>query len=344
MATKIAINGMGRIGRAFLTLAHGRSEIEIIAVNDLGELDNLAYLMKYDTAYGRSSLDVSFKEADGKKYLIVNGKDILVLEEKDPSKLPWKDLGVDIVLEATGLFEKVEKAKMHLDAGAKKVVITAPMKGKVEGIVSESILTGINEDKFDGCQISSNASCTTNSVSPVIQILHETIGIEKAMLSTIHAYTGTQKLVDSPDAKDWRRGRAGAQNIVPSTTGAAIAVTEVITDLKGKFDGLAFRIPTITGSMSDVTFLAKRNTTVEEVNNLLKEAAKSERWNKVFAVTEDLLVSSDIIGQRIASIVDLNLTKVVDGNLVKVCAWYDNEMGYTGALLEHVIKMASFVK
>jgi glyceraldehyde 3-phosphate dehydrogenase len=178
----------------------------------------------------------------------------------------------------------------------------------------------------------------------VIQILHETIGIEKAMLSTIHAYTGTQKLVDAPDAKDWRRGRAGAQNIVPSTTGAAIAVTEVITELKGKFDGLAFRIPVITGSMSDVTFLAKRNTTVEEVNNILKEASKSERWNKVFTVTEDQLVSSDIIGQRIGSIADLGLTKVVDGNLVKVCAWYDNEMGYTGALVEHVVKMASFIK
>ena len=344
MATKIAINGMGRIGRAFLTLAHGHPEIEVVAANDLGELDNLAYLMKYDTAYGRSIFDIGIKEADGKKYLVVNGKDILMLAEKDPAQLPWKDLGIDLVVESTGFFEKVEKAKLHLDAGAKRVVITAPMKGKVDGIVSESILTGINEDKFATCQISSNASCTTNSVSPMIQILHETIGIEKAMLSTIHAYTGTQKLVDAPDAKDWRRGRAGAQNIVPSTTGAAIAVTEVITDLKGKFDGLAFRIPVITGSMSDVTFLAKRNTTVEEVNNILKEAAKSDRWNKVFAVTEDQLVSSDIIGQRIASIVDLGLTKVVDGNLVKVCAWYDNEMGYTGALVEHVVKMASFIK
>jgi glyceraldehyde 3-phosphate dehydrogenase len=345
MAIKIAINGMGRIGRAFLTLAEGHSEIEIVAANDLGDLPNLAYLMKYDTAYGRSSLEIGTKEADGKKYLTVNGKDILMLAEKDPEKLPWKELGIDIVLEATGFFEKYEKAKLHLDAGAKRVVITAPVKGTPpEGVVGASILTGINEDKFATCQISSNASCTTNSVSSIIQILHETIGIEKAMLSTIHAYTATQRLVDAPDAKDWRRGRAGAQNIVPSTTGAAIAVTEVITDLKGKFDGLAFRIPVITGSMSDVTFLAKRNTTVEEINNILKEAAKSERWSKVFAVTEDQLVSSDIIGQRIASIADLGLTKVVDGNLVKVCAWYDNEMGYTGALVEHVVKMASFIK
>jgi len=344
MPIKVAINGMGRIGRAFIALAHERPELEIIAANDLGDLENVAYLMRYDTAYGRSVFDIVTKEADGKKFLVVNGKEIRMLAEKEPGKLPWKDLGVDIVIEATGFFEKVEAAKGHLDAGAKRVVITAPMKGSVEGVVSASILTGINEDKFAGCQISSNASCTTNSVSPMIQILNEAIGIEKAMLSTIHAYTGTQRLVDSPDAKDWRRGRAGSQNIVPSTTGAAIAVTEVITELKGKFDGLAFRIPVITGSMSDVTFLAKRNTTVEEVNKILKEAAATERWNKVFAVTEDQLVSSDIIGQRIASIADLGLTKVVDGNLVKVCAWYDNEMGYTGALVEHVVKMAASIK
>jgi len=344
MAVKIAINGMGRIGRAFLTLAEERSEIEVVAANDLGDLENLAYLMKYDTAYGRSKLPILTKTDGDKKYLMVGSREILMLAEKDPTKLPWKELGIDIVIEATGIFEKVEKAKMHLDAGAKRVVITAPAKGSVEGVVSASILTGINEEKFETCQISSNASCTTNSVSPVIQILHEKIGIEKAMLSTIHAYTGTQKIVDSPDAKDWRRGRASAQNIVPSTTGAAIAVTEVITDLKGKFDGLAFRVPVITGSMSDVTFLAKRNTTIEEINSILKEASKESRWSNVFAVTEDELVSSDIIGERIASIVDLKLTKVVDGNLVKVCAWYDNEMGYTGALLEHVVKMGSFIR
>ncbi|MCX6738793.1 MAG: type I glyceraldehyde-3-phosphate dehydrogenase [Candidatus Parcubacteria bacterium] len=345
MATKIAINGMGRIGRSFLTLALGRSEFDIIAANDLGDLNNVAYLMKYDTAYGRSPFDIEIKEADGKKFLVVNGKEIQMLSEKDPAKLPWKDLGVELVVEATGFFESYEKAKFHLDAGAKRVVITSPVKGTPpEGIVGASILSGINENTFATCQISSNASCTTNSVSPVIQILHETIGIEKAMLSTIHAYTGTQKLVDSPDAKDWRRGRAAAQNIVPSTTGAAIAVTEVITDLKGKFDGIAFRIPVITGSMSDITFLAKRNTTVEEVNSILKEAVKTERWNKVFAVNEEQLVSSDIIGQRIASIADLTLTKVVDGNLVKVCVWYDNEMGYTSALVDHVVKLASFIK
>jgi len=336
---------MGRIGRAFITLALERPEFNIVAANDLGDLTNVAYLMKYDTAYGRSPFEISIKESDGKKFLVVNGKEIQMLSEKDPAKLPWGELGVDLVVEATGFFESYEKAKLHLDAGAKRVVITSPAKGiPPEGIIGASILSGINEEKFATCQISSNASCTTNSVSPVIQILHEAIGIEKAMLSTIHAYTGTQKLVDSPDSKDWRRGRAAAQNIVPSTTGAAIAVTEVITDLKGKFDGMSFRVPTITGSLSDITFLAKRNTTVEEVNSILREAAKSDRWKKIFTVNEEQIVSSDIIGQRIASIADLTLTKVVDGNLVKVCAWYDNEMGYTSALIEHVAKMGSFIK
>lgn len=336
---------MGRIGRSFIALAHGRPELEIVAVNDLGDLANIAYLMKYDTAYGRSPLDIETKEADGKKYLVVNGKDIQFFSEKDPVNLPWRGLGVGLVVEATGFFTKYDKAKVHLDSGAKRVVVTAPVKGEpIEGITSGSILIGINEDKFATCQISSNASCTTNSVTPIVQILHEAIGIEKAMLSTIHAYTATQKIVDSADAKDFRRGRAGAQNIVPSTTGAAEAVTQVITDLQGKFDGLAFRIPTITGSISDVTFVAKRPTTVEEINNILKEAAKTERWNKVFGVTEDPIVSSDIIGQRVASIADLGLTKVVGGDLVKVCAWYDNEMGYTGALLEHIVKMASFIQ
>ena len=342
---KIAINGMGRIGRAFINLAHEYPELDIVAANDLGDLKNIAYLMKYDTAYGRSKFSVDTKESDGKKYLVVDGKEIQMFGEKDQMNLPWKDLGIDLVIEATGFFTSYEKAKVHLDAGAKRVVVTAPVKGEAPaGIVGASILIGINEDKFEKCDISSNASCTTNSVTPVVQILHEKLGIEKAMLSTIHAYTATQKIVDGADAKDFRRGRAGAQNMVPSTTGAAEAVTQVITDLKGKFDGLAFRIPVITGSLSDVTFVAKRDTTVEEVNSILKEASKEDRWKKVFAVTEDPIVSSDVIGNRIASIADLGLTKVVGGNLVKVCAWYDNEMGYTGALVEHVLKMVNFIK
>lgn len=342
---KVAINGLGRIGRAFLKTAHMRDEIEIVAANDLGDLPNLAYLLKYDTAYGRSGLEVETKEeADGKKFIIVNGKRVRIFSEKDPLNLPWGEMGVDIVLESTGFFTTYEKAKVHLDAGAKRVVISAPVKGDApEGIIGATVLMGINEDKLATCQISSNASCTTNSASPVVQILHEALGIEKAMLSTVHGYTATQKLVDSPDAKDFRRGRAGAANIVPSTTGAAEAVTQAIIELEGKFDGLAFRVPVITGSIADITFVAKRHTSVEEVNNILREAAKQDRWKKVFAVTDEPLVSADIVGQHFASIADLGLTKVVMGDLVKVCAWYDNEMGYTAALVEHVVKMGSFL-
>ncbi|OHA83142.1 MAG: type I glyceraldehyde-3-phosphate dehydrogenase [Candidatus Yonathbacteria bacterium RIFOXYC1_FULL_52_10] len=343
MALRVAINGLGRIGRAFLKVGIKREEIEIVAVNDLGDMDNMAYLLKYDSAYGKSGLDVhAEKNEDGSGALVINGKRIAVLQQKDPAQLPWRDLNIDVVVESTGFFESYDKAKLHLDAGAKKVVISAPAKGEpVEGITGATVLMGINDDKLQGCQISSNASCTTNASAPLIQILHEAIGIEKASLSTVHGYTGTQKLVDSPDAKDWRRGRAAAQNIVPSTTGAAIAVTLAIPDLKGKFDGIAIRVPVITGSIADITFIAKRDTTVEEVNAILKAAAQDERWKKVFTVTEEELVSSDIVGSPYASIADLTLTNVVGGNLVKVLAWYDNEMGYTHALVEHVIKTGS---
>ena len=318
----------------FFKLAAERPELEIIAVNDLGDINNLAYLLKYDTAYGKSDLDIEVKDGN----LVVNGKQIAFLSEKDPAMLPWKDLGVDVALESTGFFESYEKAAAHLQAGAKRVVISAPAKG--DPSLGKTVLTGINEDDFKMCQISSNGSCTTNAVSSVAQILSEAIGIKKAMLNTVHAYTATQKIVDSPDAKDWRRGRAGAQNIVPSSTGAAIAVTEVITGLKGLFDGIAMRVPVITGSIADLTFVAARETSTEEVNSILKQAAGEERWSKVFAVTEEQLVSSDIVGRPHASIADLSFTRVVGGDLVKVLCWYDNEMGYTNALVEHVIKAA----
>jgi len=332
---KVAINGLGRIGRAFLKLAVKRPEIQIVAANDLGDLKNLAYLLKYDSAYGPSGLNIEVKEG----VLVVEGQEIKILQEKEPAKLPWGQLGIDVVVESTGLFETYEKAKGHIDAGAHKVVISAPVKGDpVPGIVGGAGLVGINDGDLAGCQIASNASCTTNASSPVIKILHETIGIEKAMLSTVHAYTATQTLVDSPDAKDWRRGRAAAHNIIPSTTGAAISVTEVITDLKDKFDGIALRVPVITGSISDITFIAKRNTTVEEVNKILKQAAADPKWQGIFTVSEDSLVSSDIASSPYASIADLEFTKVVGGNLVKVLAWYDNEMGYTHTLVNHVIK------
>lgn len=335
---KVGINGLGRIGRAFVKVASERPEIELVAANDLGDINNLAYLLKYDSAYGRSNLDIKVNGDN----LIINDQTIKFIQEKDPSKLPWGELGVDVVVESTGLFEDYAKAKAHLDAGARKVVISAPAKGTPpEGVVGEMVLMSINDDKLSACQISSNASCTTNCASPVVSILNETIGIEKAMLSTIHAYTATQKLVDGPDAKDWRRGRAGAANIVPSTTGAATALAEVMPELKGKFDGIALRVPVITGSLTDITFIAKRNTTVEEVNDILRKAAAEPRWNKIFSASDEELVSSDIINDPHASIADLKFTKVVDGNLVKVLAWYDNEMGYTHTLVEHVIKTGS---
>lgn len=335
---KVGINGLGRIGRAFVKVAAEHPEIELVAANDLGDINNLAYLLKYDSAYGKSNLDI---KVDGGN-LIVNNQTIKFIQEKDPVKLPWGELGVDVVVESTGLFEDYNKAKAHLDAGARKVVISAPAKGTPpEGVTGDMVLMSVNDDKLAACQISSNASCTTNGVSPVISILNETVGIEKAMLSTIHAYTATQKLVDSPDAKDWRRGRAGAANIAPSTTGAATALTQIITDLKGKFDGIALRVPVITGSLIDLTFVAKRNTTVEEVNDILRKAAATPRWNKIFLASDEELVSSDIINDPHASIADLKFTKVVDGNLVKVLAWYDNEMGYTHTLVDHVIKTGS---
>jgi glyceraldehyde 3-phosphate dehydrogenase len=340
---KVAINGLGRIGRAFLKLAITHPEIEVVAVNDLGEINNFAYLLRYDSAYGRSGLRISTnKSSDQNQELIINDRPVKFFSEKDPSKLPWGSLGIDVVVESTGVFETYEKAKFHLDAGARKVVVSAPIKGTpTPGITGGMVLMGINDELLERCQITSNASCTTNAAGPVIKILHETIGIEKALLNTVHAYTATQKLVDSPDTKDFRRGRAGAQNIVPSTTGAAVAVTEVITDLKGKFDGIALRVPVVTGSVADITFIAKRPTTAEEVNSILKTAAADPKWQTILEYSEEPLVSTDIISNPHASIVDSEFTTVVGGNLVKVLAWYDNEMGYTNTLIQHVIKLGS---
>ncbi len=337
---KVAINGLGRIGRAFLKIGVLRDELEIVAVNDLGDINNLAYLLKYDSAYGKSDLDIKVEGGE----LVVNGNRIKVLGEKDPRELPWKDLGVEVVVESTGFFETYEKSKAHLDAGAQRIVISAPANDEPpEGIVGGTILMGINEGALETCQISSNASCTTNSASPLMQILNETIGIEKAILNTVHGYTGTQKLVDSPDTKDWRRGRAAAVNIVPSTTGAAIALTKAMPDLLGKFDGIAMRVPVLTGSIADITFIAKRSTTVDEVNDILKKAAGEERWKEIFTTTDEQIVSSDIVGTPYAAIADLSFTKVVGGNLVKVLSWYDNEMGYTYTLVQHVIKSGSYL-
>ncbi len=339
---RVAVNGAGRIGRAFYKVSLEQPEaLEVVALNDLGDINNIAYLMKYDTAYGPSGLDVVVKNPTT---LSINGKDVAYLSVKDPATLPWKDMDIDVVVESTGLFTSYEKAMAHVTAGAKKVVISAPVKDEPTGdIKGGTFLLGINEDMIPDAQITSNASCTTNAGSPLIAILHEALGIEKAVLNTVHGYTASQGIVDGPNKKDYREGRAAAQNIVPSSTGAAIAVTKVLPDLKGKFDGISIRVPVVVGSIVDITFISKKNTTAEEVNNILKAAAKTDRWSKTFAVTEEPLVSSDIIGNSHASIADLAMTRVVDGNLVKVLGWYDNEMGYTHTLVQHVIKAGQHI-
>ncbi|MDP2704850.1 MAG: type I glyceraldehyde-3-phosphate dehydrogenase [Patescibacteria group bacterium] len=339
---RVAINGAGRIGRAFLKIALKREEMELVAINDLGDVSNMAYLLKYDTVYGVNPSSISVSQ-DGKK-IVIDGKEILCLSEKDPGKLPWKDLSIDVVVESTGFFASYEKARAHISAGAKRVVISAPVKENPKDESEATVLMGINDDSLKTCEVSSNASCTTNAGSPVIQILHETIGIEKALLNTVHAYTATQSIVDSPGSKDFRNGRAAAQNIIPASTGAAISTTEVVKDLKGLFDGIAIRVPVAAGSIADITFISKRPTSAEEVNDIFRKAAKEKRWQNIFTVTEDPIVSSDILGSHYASIVDLALTRVVGGNLVKVLAWYDNEVGYTYTLVEHVIKTGHFAK
>ena len=272
---RVAVNGFGRIGRAFFRIAHKNDEIEIVAVNDLGDIDNLAYLLKYDTAYGKSGIDVSTRKEEDKGYFRVDGKDILFLQQKEPALLPWNELDVDVVIESTGFFTKYATSKAHLDAGAKRVVISAPAKDDpIEGITGATVLMGVNDEALQTTQISSNASCTTNAAGPLMQILNESVGIEKALLNTVHGYTATQSIVDAPNKKDFRKGRAAAQNIIPSTTGAAIAVTKALPELEGKFDGIALRVPVITGSIADITFVAKRDTTKEEINEIFSNSEK----------------------------------------------------------------------
>ena len=339
---KIAINGIGRIGRIFFRQAFGKKGLEVAAINDLGDIENLAYLLKYDSVYRTYNKEVKFKrDASGVGgELIVDGKSIKVIQEKELGKLPWKDMKIDVAIEATGAFESFEKSAPHVTAaGAKRVVISAPAKD-AEGVAGgRTILLGINEDQFKTCKVSSNGSCTTNATSPVAAIMHESIGVQKAFLSSTHGYTATQNLVDGPTkGKDFRRGRAAAVNIAPSFTGAAISVTRGIPELEGKFDGIALRVPIVAGSLADFTFLTKKKTSVEEVNEIFKKAAKSARWKGILGVTEDQLVSSDIIGMDYAAMIDLQYTKVIDGDLVKVLAWYDNEWGYVTTLVEHVLR------
>lgn len=332
---RVAINGFGRIGRTFFRSAFNHPDIEIVAVNDLGSIENLAYLLTYDSVYGRSPFSV---QVDGSA-LVVDGKRIEFVQVREPEQLPWAAMNIDVVVESTGFFTTYEGAGKHLTAGAKRVVISAPASGDPMG-KGATVLMGVNEQELKTCQISSNASCTTNATSPLIAILKEAIGIEKAILSTVHAYTASQTLVDGPSKKEFRDGRAAALNIIPSSTGAAKATTKAHTELTDKFDGIALRVPVPVGSIVDVTFIASRNTTVEEVNDLLLKAAADPRWKHIFTATNEPLVSSDIIGSRVGSIADLSFTRVVDGNLVKVFAWYDNETSYAQTLVEHVAAVA----
>lgn len=345
---RVGINGFGRIGRAFFKVASMRDDMEVVAVNDLGDIHNLAYLLQYDTVYKVAPYDVHAEVHEDEQYIVTEGDvdaRVRVFQEKDPSAIPWGTLNVDVVVESTGLFTAYDKASAHLAGGAKRVVISAPAKsGEDVSVKGETILLGVNEEKFGTCDVTSNASCTTNASSPVIAILDEAIGIEKAILNTVHSYTASQSIVDGPNKKDFREGRAAAQNIVPSSTGAAIAVTKAFTALEGLFDGISIRVPTPAGSIADITFISKRPTTVEEVNQILKDAALTERWSTIFQATEEELVSSDIIGLPYASIADLKMTRVVGGNLVKVLAWYDNEMGYTHTLVEHVAKVGATIR
>ncbi len=329
MPITIAINGFGRIGRAALKIALSHEDANVVAINDLGDIENLAYLLRFDSVYGRYGSEV---KVDGNS-LVVDGKLIQVLQEKDPANLPWKEMGIDVVIESTGFFTEEEGARKHITAGAKHVVVSAPTKS--EGIAT--VVMGVNDDQLAGKDIVSNASCTTNCAAPVMAVLHNVFGVEKALLTTAHAYTATQSLVDGPAKGDFRRGRAAAINMVPSSTGAAIAATLTIPELKGKFDGISLRIPVPVVSMSDITCLLSRDVTTEEINAAFIEAVDNPRYQGVLAVTDSEAVSSDFIGDPHSAIVDLPLTRVVGGNLVKVMAWYDNEWGYSNRLIEQVL-------
>ena len=356
---RVAINGFGRIGRqAFkVWFEKHRDEMSIVAVNDLTDAVTLAHLLKYDSVYGQWShqiegtkvTDEPFDETQGKPKepeegkqvgaLKVDNVEVKVFATKEPEKLPWKDLGIDVVIESTGRFTKKEDAGKHIAAGAKKVVISAP------GKETPTFLLGVNEEKYTGEDVINNASCTTNCIAPVAKVISDKFGIKKAMMTTIHGVTAEQNLVDGPPpggkANDLRRARAAYVNIIPTTTGAAVATTEAIPDLKGKVDGGALRVPVICGSISDFTFLFAKSTTIEEVNAAMEAASKETPLKGILAVSKEPLVSSDIVGRSESAIVDLSLTQVVDGDMVKVFAWYDNEWGYSNRLIEQVIQVGA---
>jgi len=328
MKTRVAINGFGRIGRNAFKIAFDRPDLEVVAINDLTDTKTLSYLLKHDTNYGAYEHEVGFDET----HIIVNNQAIPVSAERDPTKLPWKELNVDVVIESTGLFTKKEDAGKHLTAGAKKVIISAPTKSAD----IETLVIGANEEALGKAgDIISNASCTTNSVAAVMAIMDAEFGVEKAMLTTVHSYTASQALQDGP-AKDLRESRSAAENIVPTTTGAAIAVTRTLPQLKDKFDGLSVRVPSPVVSLSDVTMVLKKHTTIEEINEVFKKAVKEPYFQGILDVSDEPLVSKDYVGNSYSGIVDLLLTNVVDGNLAKVVVWYDNEWGYSNRLVELV--------
>jgi glyceraldehyde 3-phosphate dehydrogenase len=328
MKTRVAINGFGRIGRNAFKIAFERSDLEIVAINDLTDTKTLAHLLKHDSNYGAYLYDVGFDDQN----IIVKDQKIRVLAEKDPAALPWKDMNVDVVIESTGFFTDPEKAKAHVTAGAKKVVISAPTKG--EG--ATTIVLGVNEDKLEGAaEIISNASCTTNCITPVAAVIESHFGIEKAMMTTTHSYTASQKLQDAP-AKDLREARNAAENIVPTTTGASVAAAKALPALEGIFGGLSIRVPTPVVSLSDFVIITKRKVTAEEVNEVFTKAAAEPYYQGILTVTDEELVSSDFIGNSHSAIIDLKLTAVVGGNMLKVVAWYDNEWGYSNRLVEVV--------
>ena len=323
---KVAINGFGRIGRNAFKILQGRKDAEVVAINDITDAATLAHLLKYDSSYGTYDQEVSSNE----HAIIVDGKEIPVYAEKDPHNLPWANLGVDVVIESTGFFTKPEDAKAHIDAGAKRVVISAPAKG--EG--AKTIVLGVNEEAVTPDDlILSNASCTTNCIAPIMKVLEDEFGIEKAMMTTVHSYTGSQRILDAP-AKDLREARSAAENIVPTTTGASKAAALTIPSLQGKFNGLSVRVPTPVVSLSDIKAVIKRNTTKEELVAFFKKIADEQYYQGIIGVTEEELVSSDFIGDPRSCIVDLPLIDVVGGNMIKVVAWYDNEWGYSNRLVE----------
>ncbi|HRP56135.1 glyceraldehyde 3-phosphate dehydrogenase NAD-binding domain-containing protein [Agriterribacter sp.] len=324
---RIAINGFGRIGRAALKVIMEIPELEIVAINDLMSTDNAAYLLQYDSVYGRYATHVQV-EGD---YLHVGDKKILFLSQKDPAQLPWKELEIDVAIESTGFFTNREDAEKHITAGARTVVISGPTKSKNTPTVLHGVNTGDGNTTVFSC-----ASCTTNNIGPIIEIIDRRIGIKKAILNTVHAYTASQTLVDAPSKREPRMGRAAAVNLAPASTGAAIATTKALPAMVGKFDGVAVRTPVPVGSISDITFVTVRNTSPEEINSILQEESESSRYKLVLAVSNEPLVSSDIVQSPFAAIVDLELTRVVDGDLVKVMAWYDNEWGFTNQMIRQI--------